>query len=260
MIASMTLAEIQAKYADVHTPEEVAQFQENMTNSKKWKVAKGEWTWDGLTHVQLRGRALQYHPGLDMLELYKEHPYKTALRLVPKEENLEDSGDEESEADSDLEEDDDAEADYDDQIKEAVKQYTALKKRMEPPSAATSAPKKSKKAAAAAVGADGEPVPKKPVGRPSTKGTTWEQFINMNRVKGAHMTPVKYVTYCQNTVDEDGNKRDPLKPVMFKKLADLSPYWMQIDYSKVNNNISWQIVPEQDPPFTPDEGEGDLWY
>ena len=61
-------------------------------------------------------------------------------------------------------------------------------------------------------------------------------------------------------VDEDGNKRDPLKPVMFKKLADLSPYWMQIDYSKVNNNISWQVVPEQDPPFTPDEGEGDLWY
>ena len=82
----------------------------------------------------------------------------------------------------------------------------------------------------------------------------------MNCVKGAHMTPVKYVTYCQNTVDEDGNKRDPLKPVMFKKLADLSPYWMQIDYSKVNNNISWQVVPEQDPPFTPDEGEGDLWY
>ena len=187
MIASMTLAEIQAKYAEVHTPEEVAQFQENMTNSKKWKVVKGEWTWDGLTHVQLRGRALQYHPGLDMLELYKEHPYKTALRLVPKEEHLEDSGDEESEADSDLEEDDDAEADYDDQIKEAVKQYTALKKRMEPSSAATSAPKKSKKAAAAAVDADGEPVAKRPVGRPSTKGITWEQFINMNRVKGAHM-------------------------------------------------------------------------
>ena len=68
----------------------------------------------------------------------------------------------------------------------------------------------------AAVDADGAPVPKKPVGRPSTKGTTWEQFINMNRVKGAHMTPVKYVTYCQNTVDEDGNKRDPLKPVMFE--------------------------------------------
>ena len=137
MIASMTLAEIKTKYADVHTPEEVAEFKENMTNSKKWKVTKGEWTWDGLTHVQLRGRALQYHPGLDMLELYKEHPYKTALRLVPKEENLEDSGDEESEANSDLEEDDDVEADYDDQIKEAVKQYTALKKRLEPPSAAT---------------------------------------------------------------------------------------------------------------------------
>ena len=73
MIASMTLAEIQAKYADVHTPEEVAQFQENMTNSKKWKIVKNEWTWDGLNHVQLRGRALQYHPSLDMLELYQEH-------------------------------------------------------------------------------------------------------------------------------------------------------------------------------------------
>ena len=162
MLASMTLAEIQAKYS-IHTPEEIEQFHQNMNSNKKWKVVKNEWTWDGLTHVQLRGRALQYHPGLDMLELYKEHPYKTALRLVPKEENLEDSGDE---ADSDLEEDDDAEADYDDQIKEAVKQYTALKKRMEPPSAATSAPKKSKKAAAAAVDADGEPVAKRPVGRP----------------------------------------------------------------------------------------------
>ena len=38
MIASMTLAEIQAKYADVHTPEEVAQYQENMTNSQKWRA------------------------------------------------------------------------------------------------------------------------------------------------------------------------------------------------------------------------------
>ena len=149
MIASMTLAEIQAKYADVHTPEEVAQFQENMTNSKKWKVTKGEWTWDGLTHVQLRGRALQYHPGLDMLELYKEHPYKTALRLVPKEENLEDSGDEDSEADSDLEEDDDDEADYDLQIKEAAKQYNELKKRMAPTSEAPKPKAKSTKKAAA---------------------------------------------------------------------------------------------------------------
>ena len=96
MIASMTLAEIQTKYSDIHTPDEVAQFHQNMDNSKKWKVVKNEWTWDGLNHVQLRGRALQYHPSLDMVELYKEHPYKTALRLVHKEEHLEDSGDEES--------------------------------------------------------------------------------------------------------------------------------------------------------------------
>ena len=115
----MTLAEIQAKYSGIHTPEEINQFHQNMTNSKKWKIMKNEWTWDGLNHVQLRGRALQYHPNLDMVELYKEHPYKTALRLVPKEEHLEDSGDEESEANSDLEEDDDDEADYDLQIKEA---------------------------------------------------------------------------------------------------------------------------------------------
>ena len=107
MIAQMTLAEIQAKYAGVHTSDEVAQYQQNMTNSDKWKVKKNEWTWEGLTHVQLRGRALQYHPNLDMMELYKEHPYKTALRLVYKEEHLEDSGDEESVADSDLAEDDD---------------------------------------------------------------------------------------------------------------------------------------------------------
>ena len=79
MLSSMTLAEIQAKYSGIHTPEEINQFHQNMTNSKKWKIVKNEWTWDGLTHVQLRGRALQYHPGLDMLELYKEHPYKTCL-------------------------------------------------------------------------------------------------------------------------------------------------------------------------------------
>ena len=255
MSASMTLAEIQAKYSAIHSPEEVAQYQQNMTNGKKWKVAKGEWTWDGLTHMQLRGRALQYHPGLDMLELYKEHPYKTALRLVPKEKNLEDSGDEESEAGSDLELDDEAHDEHDDKVKEAVKQYGLLKKRMEPEG---SAKKPAKKVAAVAV--DGEPVAKKKAGRPSTKGTTWEQFINMNRIKGAHMTPIKYVTYCQNTVDDDGNQRDATMPVMFKKISDLSPYWMAIEHSSVNDSISWQPLPTQDPPFTPDEGEGDLWY
>ena len=151
MLTSMTLAEIQAKYSEIHTSEEIEQFHQNMDNSKKWKVVKNEWTWDGLNHVQLRGRALQYHPSLDMVELYKEHPYKTALRLVPKEEDLEDSGDEESVADSDLEEEDDDEADYDLQIKEAARQYNELKKRMAPPSEAPA--KKSKKAAA--VDADG---------------------------------------------------------------------------------------------------------
>ena len=251
----MTLAEIQAKYSAIHSPDEVAQYQQNMTNGKKWKVAKGEWTWDGLTHMQLRGRALQYHPNLDMMELYSEHPYKTALRLVPKEEYLEDSGDEESEAGSDLELDDEAHDEHDDKVKEAVKQYGLLKKRMEPEGPAK---KPAKKVAAVAV--DGEPVAKKKAGRPSTKGTTWEQFINMNRIKGAHMTPIKYVTYCQNTVDDDGNQRDATMPVMFKKISDLSPYWMAIEHSSVNDSISWQPLPTQDPPFTPDEGEGDLWY
>ena len=156
MLTSMTLAEIQAKYSEIHTPEEIEQFHQNMDTSKKWKVVKNEWTWDGLNHVQLRGRALQYHPSLDMVELYKEHPYKTALRLVHKEEALEDSGDEESVADSDLEEDDDDEDDYEAQIKEATKQYNELKKRMAPPSDAPAA-KKSKKPAAA-VDDDGNPV------------------------------------------------------------------------------------------------------
>ena len=256
MIASMTLAEIQTKYSDIHKPDEVAQFHQNMDNSKKWKVVKGEWTWDGLNHVQLRGRALQYHPSLDMMELYKEHPYKTALRLVPKEEDLEDSGDEESVADSDLEEEDDDVDDYEAQIKEAARQYNELKKRMAPSSDA--APKKPKKKAAA-VDADGNPVAKKPVGRPSEKGSIWDQFINMNRIKGPHMTPAKYVTYCQNTVDDDGNKRDPTKPVMFKKLANLAPYWMQIEHSSVNDSMSWQTLKE-DHGFTKDEGEGEDWY
>jgi len=58
MLSSMTLAEIQAKYSGIHTPEEINQFHQNMTNSKKWKITKNEWTWDGLNHVQLRGRAL----------------------------------------------------------------------------------------------------------------------------------------------------------------------------------------------------------
>ena len=73
-------------------------------------------------------------------------------------------------AQSDLEEDDDDEADYDLQIKvkikEAAKQYNELKKRIAPPSAAPVA-KKSKKAAP--VDANGNPVPKKPVGRPNEK-------------------------------------------------------------------------------------------
>ena len=38
MLSSMTLAEIQAKYSGIHTPEEINQFHQNMTNSKKWKI------------------------------------------------------------------------------------------------------------------------------------------------------------------------------------------------------------------------------
>ena len=35
MLTSMSLAEIQAKYAGVHTPEEIQQFHQNMENSKQ---------------------------------------------------------------------------------------------------------------------------------------------------------------------------------------------------------------------------------
>ena len=258
MLTSMSLAEIQAKYAGVHTPEEIEQFHQNMDNSKKWNIVKNEWTWNGLNQMQLRGRAIMYHPTLDLLELYNEHPYKTALRLVHKAEALDNSGDEESVADSDLEEDDDDEAAYELQVKEAARQYNELKKRMAPPSETPTTAKKTKKAAAA-LDADGNPVAKKPVGRPNEKGSIWDQFVNMNRIKGPHMTPLKYVTYCQNTVDDDGNKRDPTKPVMFKKLANLAPYWMQIEHSSVNNSMSWQTLPANHG-FTKDEGEGDLWY
>ena len=40
MLTSMTLAEIQAKYSEIHTPEEIEQFHQNMKNSNKWKVVK----------------------------------------------------------------------------------------------------------------------------------------------------------------------------------------------------------------------------
>ena len=158
----MSLAEIQAKYAGVHTPEEIEQFHQNMDNSKKWNIVKNEWTWNGLNQMQLRGRAIMYHPTLDLLELYNEHPYKTALRLVHKAEALDNSGDEESVADSDLEEDDDDEAAYELQVKEAARQYNELKKRMAPPSETPTTAKKTKKAAAA-LDADGNPVAKNPV-------------------------------------------------------------------------------------------------
>ena len=61
---------------------------------------------------------------------------------------------------------------------------------------------------------------------------------------------------------------DVLKPVMFKKVGDLSPYWMQIEISEVNSIISitqWQVLPGSRTPhlrpssFTPDEGEGEDW-
>ncbi len=42
MLSSMTLAEIQAKYSGIHTPEEIEQFHQNMTNSKKWKIVKND--------------------------------------------------------------------------------------------------------------------------------------------------------------------------------------------------------------------------
>ena len=34
MLASMTLTEIQTKYNSIHTPDEIAQYQQNMQNSK----------------------------------------------------------------------------------------------------------------------------------------------------------------------------------------------------------------------------------
>lgn len=87
--------------------------------------------------------------------------------------------------------------------------------------------------------------------------SVWDKFINMNRIKTLNMTPVNYVMYCMKNVN--GN-RDVCKPVMFRKLSDLSPYWMQIEYSSVKCSLVWQLLPPQDPPFKPDEGEGELWH
>ena len=80
----------------------------------------------------------------------------------------------------------------------------------------------------------------------------------MNRLNKALISPVKYVEFCKTATDEDGNERDVLKPVMFKRMADLAPYWMQIEISDVSGKAKWEAI--QNHSYTPDEGEGDDWY
>ena len=92
----------------------------------------------------------------------------------------------------------------------------------------------------------------------SSKCSLWDSFIHMNRIKGPVITAAKYAKYCEKTLDKNGDKRDPVKPVMFRAAKDLEPYWMALEYSSVNNSVSWQKM--VDPPFTADEGEGDDWY
>ena len=62
-------------------PINLSDIENDMANNPEWKSVAG-WTWNGLNHLQLRARVLQFNPKLDILELIEEHPYKTALRLV----------------------------------------------------------------------------------------------------------------------------------------------------------------------------------
>ena len=59
----------------------VADYERIISSSAKWKLIKGEWTWEGLNRDKLHIRAIEYNPKLDKEELYKEHPYKTALEM-----------------------------------------------------------------------------------------------------------------------------------------------------------------------------------
>ena len=86
-------------------------YEHNMKASSKWGKNKDDkWTYLNLNKKQLCERAIQYDPELNPEELWKEHIYKTAKRLVPEEKNLcEESDDEENGKDEDLESEDEEE-------------------------------------------------------------------------------------------------------------------------------------------------------
>ena len=86
-------------------------YEHNMKDSSKWRKNKDDkWTYLDLNKKQLCERAIQYDPDLNPEELWKEHIYKTAKRLVREEKDLcEESDDEEKGNDEDLESEDEEE-------------------------------------------------------------------------------------------------------------------------------------------------------
>ena len=54
MLSSMTLAEIQAKYSGIHTPEEIEQFHQNMTTTI-WSDEMYPWPQPEVVRLKMRG-------------------------------------------------------------------------------------------------------------------------------------------------------------------------------------------------------------
>ena len=199
-------------------------YEHNMKASSKWGKNKDDkWTYLNLNKKQLCERAIQYDPELNPEELWKEHIYKTAKRLVPKENHLwEESDDEEKGQDEDLESEDEGErVAWDKKVTAALEAFKEVAKKTDKKPTKGSSTKKQK-------GDDGTPnMPGKKKKDPDF--TIWKQFLLMQRIKTTAMSAANYNHYVQNNVDADGNPLQIKLPVKFHRGLNLEPYYMKIE-------------------------------
>ena len=213
-------------------------YEHNMKDSSKWRKNKDDkWTYLDLNKKQLCERAIQYDPELNPEELWKEHIYKTAKRLVREEKDLcEESDDEEKGNDEDLEsEDEEEQVAWDTKVTAALKAFKEVAKNTDKkPTTKGSSTKKQK-------GDDGTPdMPGKKKKDPEY--TIWAQFLLMNRIKTPAMSAANYTKYVENNVDLDGNPLKLKLPVKFHKGLSLEPHYMKIEIGETSKKASWAKV------------------
>ena len=213
-------------------------YEHNMKASSLWGKNKDDnWTFQNLNKKQLCERALQYDPELNPEEIWKEHIYKTAKRLVRDEKHLwEESDDEEKGDDSDLESEDEGErVAWDAKVAAALKALKEVAKNTDKKPTKDSSAKKQK------VNNDGTPnVPGRKKKDPEF--TIWKQFLLMNRIKTTAMSAANYKNYVENNVDTDGMPLNIKLPVKFHKGPTLEPYYMKIEIGETSQKASWAKV------------------